>query len=538
VTDPTQPHRRIVVFSSPDVRASTVESVEALAAALPDARFLVVTGGVRVSRGRYIKNKLKRLGREPVSYPLELFFQMLAKLSIAKTRTVSARVAAPTLSLARVEHHPFAEIHGDDCRARVREFRPWLGIALGAPILGESLFGIPEAGTINLHKSLLPDYRGMPPAFWELKDNAKRAGVSVHWMQATLDTGDVIRQQAIDIEPFQTVSGLQASLDELGVAVLVDAVREIDAGAATASPQSTATTPTNSRPPFLLDRSVRRRLERRRRQVFGGGGVRQLIKAVLLRIHVHAWAPIRNLWRRARGECQTTILLYHRVSDRFVDRVTVGVEQFERHLRMLKRHYDVLDLATFLQSRGKPRKRPAVLLTFDDGYADNHLAARLLRREAMPCTFFVCTRIVDTDERFPHDIQKEVNGAPALSWQQVAEMASWGFDFGNHTTRHHNLARLPHEEAMRDIEDASSDLAERLNGSGAERVLAHPYGRQHNITERIREELPAAGIDYCFSAYGGVNPPDFDPMDIRREGISANVSDITLRAIVEGWRVS
>ena len=59
--------------------------------------------------------------------------------------------------LAAVQVLHFADLHGADCLRAVREFGPWLGIALGAPILRQELFAIPECGTINVHKSLLPE---------------------------------------------------------------------------------------------------------------------------------------------------------------------------------------------------------------------------------------------------------------------------------------------------------------------------------------------------------------------------------------------
>src|SRR5690606_15889710 len=264
----------------------------------------------------------------------------------------------------------------------VGAFAPWLGIGIGPPILRAELFTLPELGTLNLHKSLLPEYRGMPPGFWELHDAASTTGVSVHWMEAALDAGALLHQRALPIPPFATPTGLRARLDELGIEVLVEAVDDLLSNSRRrARPQGVPTTPVRGRPSFLLERRVRRRCERRRRQAGGlRAACRGLVKQAVLRGFVHVWAPLRNLWRAWGDGCHTTILLYHRVSDEFVDSVTVGVEQFGRQLDVLTRHYDVLDLDDWLRAPGTRRRRPAVVLTFDDGYADNHLAAMLLRR--------------------------------------------------------------------------------------------------------------------------------------------------------------
>ncbi len=517
---------------------ATVEAVEAMAARLPACEWLVVCADQARSSGSWLRSKLRRLRREPISYPLELLSQLAAKLRRQKSRVVTGGVGLPALDdLDRVEVARFDDLHGDACLSAVRAFSPWLGVAIGPPLLREELFGIPEEGTINLHKSLLPDYRGMPPAFWELHDGAERAGVSVHRVEAQLDAGDLLLQREVEIPPFATVGGLQARLDAVSVDVLVEAIEHCRDGAAGATPQASGSTPTRGRPAFLVAQRVRRELTRKRGAAYGASSpLRALAKAALLRLWLHAWVPARNLWRRARGTCHTTILLYHRVSDEFVDSVTVGVEQFHRQLQLVKRGYDVLDLETWLEQRGRPRRRPAVVLTFDDGYADNHLAAMLLRRESLPCTFFICTKIVGTDDAFPQDVQKLGRTVPALSWRQVSEMKGWGFTFGNHTTRHLDLAQLPQPEALADVAAAAGDLRERLGATGAERWLAFPYGRPANMRDDIRRALPETGTDYCFSAHGGVNAPAFEHLDILRQGVNAGVPDLALRAMLEGWR--
>ena len=515
---------------------ATVEAVEAMAKRLPEIEWLVVCG--EAARGPWLGSKLRRLRRQPLSYPLELLYQLASKLRSRRRRVVTGGVGLPALQdLERVSVARFDDLNGDECRAAVRAFEPWLGVAIGPPILREELFEIPADGTINLHKSLLPEYRGMPPGFWELHDGAKSAGVSVHRVVARLDAGDVLLQREVGIEPYESIGGLQARLDAASIDVLVEAIEQCRDGAGRAAPQGVGTTPTRGRPAFLVERAVRRRLARRRAAASGEpSGLRRFAKAAVLRAWLHAWVPLRNLWRRLHGTCHTTILLYHRVSDEFVDSVTVGVEQFHRQLQLIKRGYDVLDLQTWLEQRGQPRRRPAVVLTFDDGYADNHLAAMLLRREALPCTFFICTQIVGTDAAFPQDQQKLGRTVPALTWHQVRDMSGWGFTFGNHTTRHLNLAELPRAEALAEVAAARGDLEQQLGATGAERWLAFPYGRPANMRDDIRGELPTVGTEFCFSAHGGVNGPDFAHLDILRQGVNAGVPDLTLRAMLEGWR--
>lgn len=530
---------RLVVFAGPALYDSTVEAIEALAHALPEVRLLVVEAGNPLSRRRWLRGKWRRLRREPLSYPLELLSELPGRLRRGDRGSITGGVGLPRLGegvLPNVEVVRFDRLHGDECLEAIRAFAPLLGVSIGAPILREPLFTIPRLGTINLHKSMLPEYRGMPSGFWELHDGATAGGVSVHWVEKGLDTGELVRQAPLEIDPYTTPAGLLARLDALSIEVLVGAVRDLIAGTASSLVQGEAHTPTRRRPAFLVGRRVRRRAERARRpRRSAAERLREVVKAVLMRGYVSAWAPLRNRWRGRAGTCHTTVLLYHRVSDEFLDRVTVGVEQFQRHLRLLRRHYDVLDLATYLETRGQRRTRPAVVLTFDDGYQDNHLAARLLRRAGLPCTFFISTRIVGSDLAFEHDMRKVGVRVPPLTWEQVQEMSRWGFTFGNHTAHHADCGGLPLEGALEEIRVARGDLVEQLGSAGPERWFAFPFGRRANITDEVRAALPGLGIDCCLSAYGGVNPPDFDCWNVLRSGISQNVTDLGLRAIIEGW---
>ncbi|MEJ7797215.1 MAG: formyltransferase family protein [Solirubrobacteraceae bacterium] len=67
-----------------------------------------------------------------------------------------------------------------------------LAVSVGNRVIAESTFSIPRLGTLNLHHGRIPDYRGGPPAFWELYDEQPVIGVSVHQMDAQLDHGTLL----------------------------------------------------------------------------------------------------------------------------------------------------------------------------------------------------------------------------------------------------------------------------------------------------------------------------------------------------------
>ncbi len=534
--------RKLVVFCGEPAPPSTVEAVEAVAEAYPHWRILVVQGNRRrVGTWAYLKGKVRRLLRQPVSYPLELACQLGVKLRPRARRRLGGQVRLPALDETVQDNVRFLSaecIHDQEVVEKVREFAPWLGLSLGAPILEPALFEIPDFGTINVHKSFLPNYRGMPPGFWELYDRAEQTGVSIHWVSESLDAGDIVEQRAIPISPYAAPGSLGPLLDGAATELLLAVLKRLDAGERPRTPQGRPETPTRSRPAWLVARMLRRRLVRSRLDRIGVFALlRGAAKAVVLWLYVYLWSTLRNLTYRLTGRAHTTVLLYHRVSDDLLDSITVGVEQFVRHLRLLKRSYDIVDLQEFLDTRSKPRGRPAVVLTFDDGYQNNHLAATLMRREGIPATFFLSTGIVGSDRAFPHDAEKLGRCVPALSWQQVRQMSQWGFRFGIHTAGHVNVGRVPFDQAEAEVRTAMVDLRAQLGPAASDRWFAYPRGKQSDITGQVRERLADWGVECCLSAYGGTNRTKFDLLDVRRQGVDCRFGLLALRAAVEGWRV-
>jgi methionyl-tRNA formyltransferase len=122
--------------------------------------------------------------------------------------------------------------------ARVRELAPDVMVANNwRTRLPEELFGIPSHGTVNLHDSLLPQFTGFSPVIWSLISGARHTGLTAHMMDAELDTGDILVQQAVEITPTSTGTSLvQATLD-LVPDVLIKALDQLEFGTAAPVPQ-------------------------------------------------------------------------------------------------------------------------------------------------------------------------------------------------------------------------------------------------------------------------------------------------------------
>ncbi len=74
-----------------------------------------------------------------------------------------------------------------------------LGIIFGTNIVKETVFSIPRLGSINLHQGLAPYYRGGPPVFWELFNDEKEVGLTVHFVASKVDTGDIVLQKKVPL---------------------------------------------------------------------------------------------------------------------------------------------------------------------------------------------------------------------------------------------------------------------------------------------------------------------------------------------------
>lgn len=102
-------------------------------------------------------------------------------------------------------------------------------------ILPPTIYEIPKYGTINLHLSKLPQYRGPMPWLWMFYDGVKQGGITVHQLDDGEDSGPILKQEEFEI-PFNVTAGeLADTVLPQGARMLVEAVDDIAAG--TADPQ-------------------------------------------------------------------------------------------------------------------------------------------------------------------------------------------------------------------------------------------------------------------------------------------------------------
>ena len=120
----------------------------------------------------------------------------------------------------------------------VEELAPELiVVAPYGKILPEDILNYPKYGSINVHSSLLPKYRGAAPINWAILDGEAETGVSIMYMAKELDAGDVILQKATAIGEDEDALALTTRLAELGAEALAEAVEGLKNGTASRTPQ-------------------------------------------------------------------------------------------------------------------------------------------------------------------------------------------------------------------------------------------------------------------------------------------------------------
>lgn len=112
-----------------------------------------------------------------------------------------------------------------------------LFIVVAFRMLPESVWSMPPLGTLNLHGSLLPSYRGAAPIQWAVLDGAKETGVTIFRLKHEIDTGDILLQESLPVSEQETFGDLYHRMMTIGARALCLAVRSLEEGQASFTPQ-------------------------------------------------------------------------------------------------------------------------------------------------------------------------------------------------------------------------------------------------------------------------------------------------------------
>lgn len=129
-------------------------------------------------------------------------------------------------------------VNNNEFKDEIRELNPDLVcvVAYGV-ILPKSFLKIPPLGCINLHPSMLPNYRGPAPIQWAILNGDKKTGVTIMYLNEKMDAGDIITQEEVEIDEDETTGDLWNRLSEIGAKLLLQVVKNIEAGKIERTPQ-------------------------------------------------------------------------------------------------------------------------------------------------------------------------------------------------------------------------------------------------------------------------------------------------------------
>ncbi len=110
----------------------------------------------------------------------------------------------------------------------IRSLKPDLQIVVAFRMLPEAVWSLPPQGTMNLHGSLLPKYRGAAPINWAVINGEKETGVTTFLLKHEIDTGDLLFQESIPIGPDETAGELHDRMMAVGAQLVLKSVQAIE----------------------------------------------------------------------------------------------------------------------------------------------------------------------------------------------------------------------------------------------------------------------------------------------------------------------
>lgn len=152
------------------------------------------------------------------------------KLAPSPVKEAALALGLPVVTVERVKDPAFL--------SQLREWAPDVAVVVAfGQILPESILQAPRLGCINVHASLLPQYRGAAPIHRVLINGETRTGVTTMQMDRGMDTGDILLTESVEITPDMTTGQLHDILSELGAQLIVRTLATAFAGILQPVPQ-------------------------------------------------------------------------------------------------------------------------------------------------------------------------------------------------------------------------------------------------------------------------------------------------------------
>jgi len=144
------------------------------------------------------------------------------KVSESPVKQYATRLNLKVLQPERLKDEAFLK--------QLKQLEADLQVVVAFRMLPEAVWKMPPYGTINLHASLLPQYRGAAPIQWAIMNGEKTTGVTTFFIDHEIDTGSILLREEIDIQPDETAGQLHDRLMEKGAGLVVKTLDQIFGG--------------------------------------------------------------------------------------------------------------------------------------------------------------------------------------------------------------------------------------------------------------------------------------------------------------------
>ncbi len=213
------------------------------------------------------------------------------------------------------------------------------------------------------------------------------------------------------------------------------------------------------------------------------------------------------------------VLYYHSVDPSEANEVIISPEKLREELTFIKDSgYTTLTMSELndyiLNNAPIPEK--SIVITFDDGYADNYANAfPILKELDMKATIFVISNFTDKDGYY-------------MTSQQIKEMSDYGIDIQSHTASHAHLNQLTYEEQLNELKTSK----EKLESITEKPVIsiAYPFGDYDDNTILASKE---AGYSLSFNTNRGLSDRTDNPLSLNRIYVSSLYSIEQFKEILE-----
>lgn len=207
------------------------------------------------------------------------------------------------------------------------------------------------------------------------------------------------------------------------------------------------------------------------------------------------------------------ILTYHRVNDYHPeDRLSVSVNIFKKQMQYLKENgYKTITLEDYIVNKYDDSK--IIVLTFDDGYADNfEFAIPVLKELYFTATIFIVTGLVGTENTTKRYRYAQSDVDRIMTWDEVKMLREDGFEIGSHTVSHPYLDKVDDNKAKQEIFGSNCDPDGNIFNT-----FCYPAGK---YTSNCVKMVKNAGYIGAVTTCPGDNFPSDDPFLLTRTEIS------------------